>query len=343
MSIKDKILLNMPSNLNDLEKARYLYIELGKLVSFSTKFQNTTDTKFLDMMIKSVSIDKFNKNQVNCSMWAQLYSQLLNEVNIKNQIIDFGHKYIEFDINNTRWVADATYETYSDLARIQNDDQTLCFGPAIFKNENHSNQIILDKNTLDLLNNIDLKLGYNTDKKENIIELKQFLNQIKNGDFDIKTISNNNEIDDELVLKMEFLFTKLGVLNLGFYESKDYVREIETYLLTEDEKDRVKGIELKRTNSNYEVDIVQCIYIYGEKQIYYYLLAPNLPIKRVTKENIIELSLLGYGIENKVIPGIDFPKKFVLGKISNKKIYKLYRNNISKEMLKYDKEQSRKI
>lgn len=343
MSIKDKILLKMPTDLNDLEKARYLYIELGKLVSFSTKFQNTNDINFLDMMIKNVSIDKFNKNQVNCSMWSQLYSQLLNEVNIKNQIIDFGHKYIEFYINDTRWVADATYETYNDLARIQNDDQTLCFGPARFKFDNHSNDIVLDKNTLDLLNNIDLKLGYNTDKKENIIELKQFLNQIKNGNFDIKTISNNNEIDDELVLKIEFLFTKLGVLNLGFYESKDYVREIETYLLTEDEKDRVKGIELKRTNSDYEVDIVQCIYIYGEKQIYYYLLAPNLPIKRVTKENIIELSLLGYGIENKVIPGIDFPKKFVLGKISNKKIYKLNRKKISKEILKYDEEQSRKI
>ena len=32
MNLKDEILSKMPNNLSDLEKARYLYIELGKKV-----------------------------------------------------------------------------------------------------------------------------------------------------------------------------------------------------------------------------------------------------------------------------------------------------------------------
>ena len=45
--------------------------------------------------------------------------------------------------------------------------------------------------------------------------------------------------------------------------------------------------------------------------IHYYLLAPSLPIRKSSKEEIIMLSILGYGIEeDKKIPEIDFPKKF---------------------------------
>jgi len=69
-------------------------------------------------------------------------------------------------------------------------------------------------------------------------------------------------------------------------------------------------------------------------------LAPNLPIKKVTEEEIIKLATLGYGIdEDKSIPGISFPKNFVPGKISTNLKYKLFKNNLPKELLVYDVEQ----
>lgn len=342
MTIKEKVINNMPANLTDLEKARYLYIELGKILSFSTKFQNTDDLNFSLMMIMEVDIDKFNKNQVNCNIWAQLYSQLLTVVGIKSEIIDEGHKYVEFYIDGERYVADATHGTYNDLARIHNDDNTCNFGLALFKNR-HSNNVSCNEKDLKLLEDIDSKLGYNTDEKENIMELKELLKTIRDGSFDIRSVSNNSEIDDDLIFKMEYLFSKLGALKAGYYESKDYVRNMESYMLTSEEQGKVKGVELKRTNDNTEVDIVQCLYIYGEDKISYYLLTPYQPIRRVSKEELCRLAALGYGIDEKTIPGVDFPKKFERGVISNKRIYKLYQNLKFKDLIMYNEEQCKKI
>lgn len=342
MTLKEKIINYMPTNLTELEKSRYLYIELGKIVSFSTKFQNTDDLNFSLMMSQEVDIDKFNKNQVNCVIWSQLYSQLLTSVGIKNEIINEGHKYVEFYADGKRCVADATYGTYTDLARIHNDDDTCNFGVALFKNK-HSNTISYDEGNMQLIQNIDSKLGYNTDEKENVMELKELLKTIRDGSFSITNITNGSEIDDDLIFKMEYLFSKLGVLKAGYYESKDYVRNMESYMLSEEERQRVKGVELKRTNDNHEVDIVQCLYVYGKDKIRYYLLTPFQPIRRVSKEELCRLAVLGYGIDDKTIPGVDFPKKFERGIISNKRIYKIYQNLKVKDLAMYNEEQCKKI
>lgn len=327
MKLKDKILINMPDNLTDLEKARYLYIELGKNVSFSTKFQNTDEFTFAQMMTNKVDINRFNDNQINCVMWAELYSQLLTKFNINNEIIDYGHKYVEFYIEGKRWCADATYESYNDLARIHNDDETLNFGPAIYSGERHSNDVLLDKQTVDLINTIDAKIGYNNSEKDNFNEVKKFIISVRNGTFDInKEIDCSNQTEELFILKLEYLFCKLGTLKVGYYEAKNFVRDLEYYLFTKEEMNKIKARELKRTNLDKNVDIVQCIYVYGEKEIYYYLLAPNLSIRRVSKEEVIKLSVLGYGLDGECIPGIDYPKKFVVGEVSANKKYKLYKN-----------------
>lgn len=341
MSIKENLLSKMPENLSDLEKARYLYIELGKLVSYSTKFQNTDDKNFLAMTFKEINVDKFDKNQVNCIMWSSLYSNLLTSVGIENQVIDRYHRYVEFYIDDKCYVADATEGPYTDLARIHNDDDTCHFGLSLNKDK-QLNSIKHDKDSLDLIKSIDEKLGYNTDLKENIMELKELLEKIKNNTFNIYDIANA-EVDDRLTFKMEYLFSKLGALKAGYYESKDYVYNLECDMLTEEEMKNVKGVELKRTNNNYEVDIVQCIYICENNKINYYLLTPFQPIRKVCEEELCALATLGYGIEDKIIPGINFPKKFVRGVISNKRSYKLYKNPQFINLEIYNEEQCKKI
>ena len=129
----------------------------------------------------------------------------------------------------------------------------------------------------------------------------------------------------------------------GFYESKDFVRMLTKLMLTPEEIQRVKGVELKRTNSNKEVDIVQCIYAQGNDKIHYYLLSPNLPIRKSNEYEIIMLSVLGYGLdEDKKIPGIDFPKKFIPGKISTNIMYKLQKNKVG-NLIIYDQQQNKAL
>lgn len=338
MSLKEEILSNMPNDLNDLEKARYLYIELSKRVSFSTKFNNTDFLSAAEMRTNKVDINTFDKNQVNCIWWSSLYSQLLDCVGVRNNIIKQGHDYVEFYIDNTRWCADATYGEYNDLARIHNNDETTYFGVAAFQNNIKYNSVTFDEETISLINEIDKKIGYNNNQ---LSELKDFLKKIKDGSFNIKDYIRANEIvNSELVYCVEYLFSKISTLKSGYYESKDFVKDLLFFTLNKEQMKKVKATELKRTNKAKEVDIVQCIYVNDNDVMHYYLLAPNLPIKKVCEEEIIKLAVLGYGIdEDRSIPGINFPKNFVPGKISTNLKYKLFKSNLPKELLVYDVEQ----
>ena len=50
MNFLDKIINEMPENLNNLEKARYLYLRIGLIFNFSTKLNNTTENIQSNMM-----------------------------------------------------------------------------------------------------------------------------------------------------------------------------------------------------------------------------------------------------------------------------------------------------
>ena len=104
--------------------------------------------------------------------------------------------------------------------------------------------------------------------------------------------------------------------------------------------ENIRAYELKRTNKNKEVDIVQCITAYSNGKYYYYLLAPNLPIRRVAQGEIVQLALLGYGIDKSIIPGVIFPRKFRYGIVSTGIRYKLQRGMVSKDMIVYDVKQN---
>ena len=343
MTIKELVLNEMPSDLSDLGKARYIYLKLGNLVSFSTKFNNTTEVASNDMRVKNIDINKFNQNQVNCVIWSELYKALLDEVGIKCEIINQGHKHVEFYINDKRWVADATHDSYTDLARIHNDDETVHFGVALFQNNKHGNYVNFNDKDMNLIRQIDDRLWYNIINDDKLSDLKKFIIQAKEGKIDFDSILGKNVTFLE---KIEYLFCKLGILNHGYYESKDFVYYLEQIIFNNDELKNVKAVELKRTNPNKEVDIVQCICVFQDNKYHYYLLSPNNPIEKVDKDRIIKLSLLGYGLEkNKVIPDINYPKVFKKGKICNYKLFRTYKKNkvIKYGLEAYDEEQFKKI
>lgn len=59
MEIASKILSSMPSVLNDLEKARYIYLELCKYVTFTTKLDNCDDSTLTELLNTNVDISNF--------------------------------------------------------------------------------------------------------------------------------------------------------------------------------------------------------------------------------------------------------------------------------------------
>jgi len=329
MNIKASILNSMPNNLNKLEQARYIYLKLGLLFNFSTKFNNTTSGEYANMYTKKYDTDKLKNNQLICKLWAKLYSELLMEIGIENSVVNFGHEYVSFRIDGVMWIADATNGNYSDLSKIKYGDDTSCFGIS-YVQKTRLEEGGTARNTpedIKQIDEIDKKFDDYYKIKLAHRKLVSDLNNLKDMNFTIKE-------------KMEYLFSKVGRLKDGYYETKEYLKSLEYEMLSLDDFTHITGTELKRTNKNKEVDIVQCITV-NENGVYnYYLVAPNQPVTRVEPNDLIRLSILGYSIDDKSIPGIDFPKKFIPGKVSSKPLkYKLFKDSIPKVILPYDEEQ----
>ena len=295
----DYIIKSIPKNLNKFEIARFIYIKLTSLVSFSTTINNTDTDSFYTLLNLKIDPKKFNDTEINCYIWSQLYSALLNHFDIKNEIVKYWHSYVIFYIDDTKYVADATFGRYSDISRIHYKDKTTLFGPCLYQDKSiKSNITILNEEFIILLNNIDKKINYSTEKT---ILFKQLLNNIRSNK--ISNISNNS-----ITSKLEFIFAYVGNLSFGYYESKEFIYELENNIFNRDELDKIKTIELKRINDSDKIEIMQCIYAKDNEEYKYYILYPNTPIKSVTKESILSLSSKGFCLSKKksgiIIPEI---------------------------------------
>lgn len=332
MNFLEKILSDVPRDFNDLEKARFLYVSLAKYFNFSTKLQNTSNSEFANMYTKKIDIDKKNTNQIICKEWAPIYSILLKKVGIDNKIINQGHEYVLFNYNNKIWCADATSGSYTDLARIKYGDETKYFGVSISQDIDNPKPFINSSDEqMKLLKEIDEKISFYKMKKDKFNKMKEYL-------------LNINKKNLTTAQKLDIILKTVGVLSDGYYESKEYIRELECSILSDEELEDIHAVELKRTNKNLEVDIVQCIYVKDENSFSYYLLAPNLPLTKASSKQILELASLGYGIEDKSIAGISFPKKFKPGVVSNKSfLYRINKNSVSDVIIQFDQEQIGKI
>lgn len=326
----EEILDKVNNNYTKLENARMMYLELARRLSFNTTIRNTDRYRYGKLYDKKINPKTFNEEEVICTSWVQLYSHLLNSIGIKNEIINQVHKYIEFYIDDVRWIADATVGHYTDLSKVKNGDYTDHFGVSKYQNNVHTNSINYDDTFL-MLDEIDKKFDFYIQSINKTNKLIKTLNRIKNGSLDIKDLCGNYNItkDEEILLKLEYLFKKLGRLNDGYYESKNYVYNLEKNMLTDEELKHVGSVELKRTNKDFTVDLIQCIYVYHNHEFSYYLLKPNLPIIKVSTKDLDIIGFYGYGIDDKDIPGYIFNNQFLCSQKSNKNYLGmfLYRNS----------------
>lgn len=293
MNLK-KLILDEMDKKDDLTNARYIYLKLGEYLTFSTTFPNTDVDTMNKLHKKEVDIENVD-SEITCNMWADIYSKLLTEVNIENQVINEWHQYVKFKIDGKTWVADATYGTYTDLARIKYGDSTERFGVALKQGYEPSIYVNIMDPDNKKLESIDNSFEFYVKRKKKREDL-------------MKTLAKVKDLEIPLKEKMDYIFNFIGKLEYGYYEASSFVYEIEKEVLTKAELELVKATELKKNSSS--VDIINCITVKGNGY-HYYLLKDNLPIKEVTPTNILKLAMFGgYGIDEKKIEGIDIPRKF---------------------------------
>ncbi|MCI8276650.1 MAG: hypothetical protein HFJ46_01745 [Clostridia bacterium] len=66
--------------LSEVEKARYLYIELGKLLKYDIDYYTDYDVKMLDVYYKSVDFDNITENEYVCTQISSIYAEALRRV-----------------------------------------------------------------------------------------------------------------------------------------------------------------------------------------------------------------------------------------------------------------------
>lgn len=140
--ILDNIIDNMPSNLNDIQKARYIYISLGKILSVDI---NTMDSK--NDVVSFGNISTINniwgalyKKKITDISISKLFMYLCSRIGIKSELISSG---INGHIANKVYV-DSSYlvvDLYSDIYNIQGGFVTRYF-------DKYNNDKNLDKKVL---------------------------------------------------------------------------------------------------------------------------------------------------------------------------------------------------
>lgn len=278
------ILLNMPNDVSDLVKVRYVYMKFGSL--FSYDFKIVMDE---DIASTEVKFDEIGKYQT-CVQIAQILNVVLNNINknCKAKIITregpgCGRYKYQHVANEIRFTDEKTGIEYKllldltlDLFRIQSGLQTMQF--AYTTDSLGSYDIITDKEC----NEMDKELGFI--KKENrekqILEIREELSK------------SNLSMKD----KIQYMWDKLYVYFNGAHEARQYFE----YLISK----IFYGIEYHIYSLYYaavsETQFVSLFIIKGEEDIYL-LVDNNLGMMLSSKDNVNNMLSFGWRTSSKTL------------------------------------------
>lgn len=202
-----EILESLPKDLNDIEKARYIYIGLGKYFSYDEKYL-IADSMEQKKIIFNKDINDINDNKAICSSISKIYVKLLNEVGIRAETVYkegkfCGHMFTKISIGDKEYRADLIH----DLLEIKKGFRTKNF----MKNRGDK------KDNLDFseiedeeLFEIDKKIGY----CKNDMYMEDVIQMLKE---EIRLLKDNSSAE-AIALKRE-----LGVEDLTYKELFEYV------------------------------------------------------------------------------------------------------------------------
>lgn len=207
-NLSDRILENMPQNLTTIEKARYIYLELGKIVSFDEKYWYGTSKEKSKIYKSSLSVKNLqdlNGKKIICTSLSRIYNGLLERVGIgavtyKEKFND-KHVYSLICVDGKIFKADLQ----KDLKYLQTRMKTRNFGKDV------NDETVIEDEEIEAA---DKKLGYFYDGEN-------FVNKMR------------EELPNKLILlktteeKIERIFSEIK--NSGFVDNAGYVEKMSYY------------------------------------------------------------------------------------------------------------------
>lgn len=191
---------------NELEIVRYVYLDLGKKLSFDPKYLPFGTSKYRQNLYKYRSHSYYDLNEcmethtVICKSISYILKYILSKLNIKTEVcIDKNDKRRNKHMYNIIYLSDGRnfiVDLQEDIRNIQMNYYTNAFGIDTNNPENY----LINRNEIE---SIDKKIGYISTKKPYTDEYLYLLHLLVDG--------------------VEDLFTKLDIIleNIDVYDTKN--------------------------------------------------------------------------------------------------------------------------
>ena len=251
-NIDDEIKLlihNIPDDLSEIEKVRWIYIKLGLLFNYDYRIAG-------DISIRNKIVDYdsgYISNYQTCTKISEILNKVYSEVGIESKTVTRENEVVIYDYKHTaNEVTLSTGEKYLldltiDLYLIQSGCQTHEFA----KYDKDDYDVISDSKLQAIDERLGLIKGEYTDKK--IWDKKSVINGI---DYSEMTY------DQELIYKIEKI-KELIPLFSGYNESRLFLNKLLNDF----------NIPFHRFNLIYKKGdinkLIECIQVYGDENIWY--------------------------------------------------------------------------
>lgn len=265
----DEILESLPKELNDIEKARYIYIELGKYFSYDERYL-TAETLDDKRLIFDKDINNIEDDKAICSTISKIYAKLLNEAGIKAETVYkegkfCGHMFTKISIGDREYRADLIH----DLLEIKKG----------FKTKNFMKNRDDEKDSLDFseiedeeLFEIDKKIGYckNEMYMEDVIQMLKEEMRLLKDDSSAEAIALKRELGVEKLTDKELFEYKIDFVrkycvadNLNCTDKADYFQTILENVVDDDE---IKGHSATKISCVENGDKMRIFFAFEDKE-----------------------------------------------------------------------------
>ncbi len=242
----NNIINNLPPNLSEIEKAYYIYIELGKILSENPKFV-FTDTNGR----KKHYYDNIDDNYFGiCKSISDLYVQVLKQIGISAESVkqypnfEFSHVDTIIKINGKNYICNLI----SDLSRIKTSRRVkrFCFNLTSVDNnlsqeerENYLNRLEsrygkIDSLTREEIEQMDKKLGYSfyvpdfSDDNTRGIYADDTIELLKQDMNNQESFNEDVPQKDVLKYKLNYIFDNIDKFS-HFNNEMNYLERIRYY------------------------------------------------------------------------------------------------------------------
>ena len=314
--LKDLILSGMPANYSKLQQAIYIYIKMCKLLSYDDEFyvsRQSGDIADYHSDIKNLANITPQNRIVVCYSFNALYAKMLNELDIKYEVITShtmedeygrGHSYLAFKVGKFITFADSvTSILEGDLVKAK-------------LNEDLKGLYCKNKNEETLNEFEQIKAGvyrFVVEQEQQQKQKKTFSQLLKEYEATIEsqeTVSIKDRIDIMMAKAKEF--GKKGVDNLGF------IHRLKRLIFTDQELNHILTIVIIKNNipdsktKKAKASVIFSILytnskdkIRSFKYYYYDALGELIPISQQELENMFNDRLFEYiDIRGPRIPGL---------------------------------------